>query len=91
MNRLFFPRRTRATDSICGPPWVRMSSSSNTALKERVDFDLVDRGRDVVVLDEIDEPVRVEVRDADGRTETLGVQPLHGSPRAVVVAEGLVD
>jgi hypothetical protein len=63
----------------------------DAALKERVDFDLVDRGHDVTVLDEIDEPVRVEVRHADGANETLGVQMLHGSPRAVAVAEGLVD
>jgi hypothetical protein len=48
----------------------------DVTLKERVDLDLVDRGCDVVVLDEVDEPVGVEVRDADGAGETFGVEPL---------------
>jgi hypothetical protein len=42
------------------------------------------------VLDEIDEPVGVEVRDTDRPGETVGVDLFHRSPEAVVVAERLV-
>ena len=44
------------------------------------------------MVDEIDEPVGIEVRNAD-RTprKSLTVQFLHRAPRAVVVAERLVD
>src|SRR4249919_497938 len=39
------------------------------ALEERMRLDLVDRRDDLVVLDKVDEPVRVEVRHADGLGE----------------------
>ena len=61
------------------------------ALVERVRLDLVDRRRDLVVGDEVDEPVGVEVRHADGLGQALAVDLLHRPPGAVVVAEGLVD
>jgi hypothetical protein len=56
-----------------------------------VGLDLVDRRDDLVVLDEVDESVRVEVRYADRPGGAVGVQLLHGSPEAVVVTERLVD
>jgi hypothetical protein len=58
---------------------------------ERVGLDLVDRRRDLVVLDEVDEPVGVEVGDPDRPGPALCVNLLHGPPFAVVVAERLVD
>jgi hypothetical protein len=61
------------------------------ALEERVRLDLVDGRRDVVVLDEVDEPVGVEVGDADGLDQAVAVEVLHSPPGAVVVADGLVD
>ena len=61
------------------------------ALEEGMRLDLVDRRRDLVVLTQIDEPVGIEVRDTDGACEPLLVQLLHRPPRAVVVAERLVD
>ena len=61
------------------------------ALEERVRLDLVDRRGHVVVLDEIDEPVGVEVGDTDRPGEAVGVELLHRPPEAVVVAERLVD
>jgi hypothetical protein len=60
------------------------------ALKVRVGFDLVDRRRDVVVVDQIDQAVGVEVADPNGTDQAVAVQLLHGSPGAVV-AERLVD
>jgi hypothetical protein len=61
------------------------------ALEERMRLDLVDRRRDVVVLDEVDEPVGVEVGDPDGVDQAIAVEVLHRPPGAVVVADGLVD
>ena len=61
------------------------------ALEEGVDLDLIDGRDDVVVLDEVDEPVGVEVGDADRSDQTLVEQSLHGPPGAVVVAERLMD
>jgi hypothetical protein len=43
------------------------------------------------VLDEIDEPVGVEVRHTDRSDEAVGVELFHRSPGAVVVAERLMD
>jgi hypothetical protein len=56
-----------------------------------VGLDLVDRQGDLVVVDEVDEPVGVEVRDADRPDPPLLVELLHRAPLAVVVAERLVD
>jgi hypothetical protein len=61
------------------------------ALEEWVGLDLVDRRRDVVVVDEVDQPVGVEVGDPDRLDQPLLVQALHRAPGAVVVPEGLVD
>ena len=61
------------------------------ALEERVGLDLVHRRRDLVVLDEVDKPVGIEVRDAYGPDQALPVQVLHRPPRAVIVTERLVD
>ena len=61
------------------------------ALEERVRLDLVDRRGHVVVLDEIDETVRVEVGDTDRPGQAVGVELLHRPPEAVVVPERLVD
>jgi hypothetical protein len=61
------------------------------ALEEPVALDLVDRRRDLVVLDQVDEPVGIEVRDADCARDPLAVQLLHRAPRGVVVAERMVD
>ena len=60
-------------------------------LEERVALDLVDGRRDLVVVDQVDEPVGVEVRDADRADQAVAVQLLHRAPGAVVVAERLVD
>jgi hypothetical protein len=60
-------------------------------LEERMGLDLVDRRGDLVVLDEVDEPVGVEVGDADCLDQAVAVEVLHGAPGAVAVAERLVD
>jgi hypothetical protein len=57
----------------------------------RVRLDLIDGRRDVVVIDQVDEAVGVEVRHADRLRHAVAVELLHGAPRAVVVAEGLVN
>ena len=77
-------------DSICTPR-SRMQLLVVDALVERVGLDLVDRRGDLVVIDEVDEPIRVEVGHADRADATFVVQLLHRPPRAVVVAERLVD
>ena len=46
---------------------------------------------DLVVVDQVDEPVGEKVRYADRADSPFGVELLHGPPRSVVVAEGLVD
>ena len=61
------------------------------ALEERMGFDLVDRGGDLVVVDQVDQPVGVKLATPDRLDQPLLVQVLHGPPGAVVVPEGLVD
>src|SRR3954452_7124535 len=61
------------------------------ALEVRVRLDLVHRGRDLVVVDEVHQPVGVEVGHADRPGGALAVELLHRPPGAVVVAERLVD
>jgi hypothetical protein len=56
-----------------------------------VALDLVDGGCDLVVFDQVDEPVAIEVCDTDRADQTFALQVLHRAPRAVVVAERLVD
>jgi hypothetical protein len=61
------------------------------APEERVDLDLIDRGSDLVVLDEVDKSIRVEVRHPDRASETLAIELFHRAPEAGVVPQGLVD
>jgi hypothetical protein len=56
-----------------------------------VGLDLVDRGGDVVVVDQVDQPVGVEVRHPDGPDEAFLLELLHRAPGAVVVPVWLVD
>jgi len=51
------------------------------ALMEGVGLDLADRRGDLVVLDEVHEPVAGEVGHANGPDQALLVQVLHGPPR----------
>jgi hypothetical protein len=60
-------------------------------LVERVGLDSVDRGRHVVVHEEVHDAVREEVAHTDRSYSALPVQLLHGSPCAVHVAVRLVD
>jgi hypothetical protein len=60
-------------------------------LEVGVGLDLVDRRGESGAVDEVHEPVGVEVRDADCLDHALLVEGTHGAPRAVVVAIGLVD
>src|SRR5690348_4332387 len=60
-------------------------------LIEGVHLYLVDRRHHLVVHDEIHEPVRLEIRNADGPDPAIAHQVLHRTPRAVDVAERLVD
>ena len=60
-------------------------------LTEGVRLDLV-HGRDHLVVEgEVDKPIGREVTDADGPDLAVAEQLLHGAPRAVDVAEGLMD
>jgi hypothetical protein len=68
-----------------------MSSWSAARWKKGVALDLIDSRLDLVVVDQVDQPVGVEVRDADRANQSLVVQVLHRAPGAVVVAKGLVD
>ncbi|MBB6404475.1 hypothetical protein HNP00_001788 [Arthrobacter sp. AZCC_0090] len=61
------------------------------ALVERVGFELVDGRDDLAVVDEVDQPVQVEVRNPYRAGEAVLVDFLHGAPLAVVVPERLVD
>ena len=60
-------------------------------LEKRVDLDLVDHGTDLVVHAQIDQPLRGKVAHPDGAHRSLAVQPFHGAPCSVIIAEGLVD
>src|SRR4051794_34411701 len=88
-NRLFRPSANGPHDSIWTPRAHQLLVGG--ALEERMALDLVHRRDDLVVLDQVDEAVREEVRDADRADRPLAVERLHRPPRAVVVAEGLVD
>src|SRR4029450_9226974 len=101
-NRWLRPSANGAPDSICPAPAQRAPGPQLDpplthqllvvlALEERVGLDLVDRRGDVVVVDQVDQPVGVEVGDRDRLDEPLLLQLLHGPPGAVVVPEGLVD
>src|SRR4051794_6635297 len=61
------------------------------ALEVRVRLDLVHRGRNLVVVDEVHQPVGVEVGDSDRPDGALAEELLHRAPGAVVVPERLVD
>jgi hypothetical protein len=65
--------------------------SAATVIRLRSRGEPGDGRLDLVVVDQVDEPVEVEARDADGARQTVALQLLHGAPGAVVVAEGLVD
>jgi hypothetical protein len=56
-----------------------------------VDLDLIDRWRHLVVQHEIEQPVRIEIADADGAYAPGLVQFLHRAPGTVDVAIRLVD
>src|SRR3954451_16393893 len=58
---------------------------------EGMRLDLIDRRYDVVVHDEIHHAVRMKVAHADRADASLAVQLLHRAPRAVDVADRLVD
>ena len=60
-------------------------------LVERVHFDLVDGGRDVVEGDDVHQAVVLEIAHADGAQLAAAIRILHGAPGAVHVAEWLVD
>src|SRR5215217_7079935 len=62
-----------------------------TTLVVRMRLDLVDGRRDLVVIDQIHEPVGIEIRYADRLGVTLAVQLLHRAPPAVVVTERLMN
>ena len=58
---------------------------------EQMSLDLVDGRRDLVLIDQVDQPIHREVRDPDGPDSALPLEFLHRPPLAVVVAEGLVN
>jgi len=60
-------------------------------LLEGVHFDLVDRGRDLVMDHQVHEAVGLKVGDADGPDFALLIQLFHGAPFAINIAEGLMD
>jgi hypothetical protein len=60
-------------------------------LMERVRLDLVDGRGDLVLIDQVDQPIHREVRHTDRPDSALPKEVLHRTPLAVVVAEGLVD
>lgn len=60
-------------------------------LIEWMGLDLIDRGHEFVVDDQVHQPVRLEVADADGSDPAFPVQFLHRPPGAIDIAVGLVD
>src|ERR1700733_4772304 len=60
-------------------------------LKKRIDFDLIDSGRQIVVQHEVNQSVRWKVGHANRPDFTRAIQLLHRAPLAVYVAERLVN
>ena len=60
-------------------------------LMERMRLDLVHRRHNLVMNDEIHDPIRWEVADADGADHAFLNQLLHCPPRAVDIAIRLVN
>ena len=58
---------------------------------ERMGFYLVDGRPDLIVDDQIDEPVGVKITDTDGPDSPCLVKLLHGPPFTVYVAVRLVN
>ncbi|MOA21004.1 hypothetical protein D3C78_1414800 [compost metagenome] len=58
---------------------------------ERVDFDLIDGGNDLVVKHEIQQAVGIEVADADRADATGLIQLFHRTPSAIDITKRLVD
>ena len=90
VNRLLRPSANPPHDSSC-TPCARMTSWSAWRWKNGWVSIWSTAGRHLVVLDEVDEPVGMEVGDTDRPGEAVGVKLLHRSPEAVVVTERLVD
>jgi len=61
------------------------------ALAEQVGFDLIDCRDDLVIGDQIKEPVRLKVGNADGTDLSFCVQLLQEPPRRIVVGKGAVE
>ena len=64
---------------------------SRDLLVERVQFNLVDCRDNLIELDEIDEPVRIEIAYPDGSNLTFLVCFYHCPVGSVVIVEGLMD
>ena len=80
-------RRPRLEDGAVLPgDFVEVPS-----LMERMHLALVDRGRDIVVDDEVEIAIRHEVRHPDRADDPLPVQLFEGPPRPVAIVEGLVQ
>lgn len=60
------------------------------ALEEGMGLDLVDGGGDLVVDDQVEQPVGVEVGDTYRLRCACAVEGFHGAPLSVDIAEGLV-
>jgi len=58
---------------------------------KRIDFDLVDRRRNLIECHQIEQTVGVEIADADCAQLAATVSLLHRAPRTVHIAERLVD
>src|SRR3954465_5987886 len=58
---------------------------------ERMRLDLIDGRYDLVVLDEVHHAVGMKVAHADRADAALAVQLLHRTPRAIDVADWLMD
>ena len=60
-------------------------------LLERVDFDLIDRRRDLVMNHQVHDAIRLKVGNPDRSDFALLVQFLHRAPLTIHIAEGLMN
>ncbi|MNV94139.1 hypothetical protein D3C71_1889100 [compost metagenome] len=58
---------------------------------ERMDFNLIDGGDDLVVKHEIQQAVGIEVADTDRADATRLIQLFHRTPSAIDITKRLVD
>lgn len=71
-----------------GNPLLGHDLSKCDLLDERMQFNLIDHGRDSAGKNQNNQPVRQAIADSDGTNSALLVQVFHSSPRPLIIAIG---